>query len=93
MNIATSKRVDVRYFTTEVVIAKVATYLCTDGGSSRGLRSLKPARPLYPRLLYPMGTVFDAHIDKILFSIVLGDKIGLKKLKTPLFCPDKSIFS
>ena len=37
---------------------------------------------------------FDGHIDKILFSTVLGAKIGLKQLKTPLlFCPDKSIFS
>ena len=33
-------------------------YLCTDGGPSRGLRSLNPARPLYPRLQNPMVTVF-----------------------------------
>ena len=34
-------------------------YLCTDGGPSRGLRFLNPARPLYPRFQNPMLTVFE----------------------------------
>ena len=31
--------------------------MCTDGGPSRGLRFLNPARPLYPRFQNPMLTV------------------------------------
>ena len=33
-------------------------YLCTDGGPSRPCWSLNPARPLYPRLQNPAGTVY-----------------------------------
>ena len=37
-------------------------YLCTDGGPSRRLRSLNPARPHYPRLQNPTVTVFTLRI-------------------------------
>ena len=48
-----------------------------------GLRSLYAARPLYPRLLYPMGTVlnwmlyFQAHVT--------AEKAALTKFRENLF--------